>query len=139
MMLPYPDHFYDQSAVIPFRRGKSGLEVMIITTLKRKNWIVPKGIKVLGMDPAESAAKEAWEEAGIRGHVSDEPMASYSFRKWGGICTVDVYALEVTEELDDWPESDFRDRQWRSVEEAAGMVKPKALRRIIADFGEDDK
>jgi phosphohistidine phosphatase len=125
-----PDYYFRQSAVIPFRQGPSGLEVMLITSRKRRRWVVPKGIVEPDLSEAESAAKEALEEAGIEGRVLPRPVGRYEYAKWGGTCHVDVFAMEVEQELDDWLES-FRDREWVSPAEAADRVREQELKEMI--------
>ncbi len=129
-----PEWMYAQSAVIPYRYGTDGLEVLLITSRKRKRWVPPKGVVEPGMTPAASAAKEAAEEAGIKGSVDDRPLGAYQYRKWGGTCTVEVFAMRVTEEFDDWPESDSRTREWMAPEEAGKRVDEEELKAILTDF-----
>jgi phosphohistidine phosphatase len=125
-----PDYFYRQSAVIPFRTGPSGLEVLLITSRKRRRWIVPKGVVEPDLSAADSAANEAFEEAGLHGRVLPAPLGSYEYEKWGGTCRVEVYAMAVERELDDWPEA-FRDRAWLTTAEAAERVDEPALKDLI--------
>jgi 8-oxo-dGTP pyrophosphatase MutT (NUDIX family) len=56
--------------VIPYRIRDGKIEVMLITSSTRKRWIIPKGMIEPDMTPQDSAAKEAWEEAGIIGQVA---------------------------------------------------------------------
>jgi 8-oxo-dGTP pyrophosphatase MutT (NUDIX family) len=128
--------WYEQSGVIPYRLNKgeaSGeqLEVLLITSRKRKRWLIPKGIIECSMRPQDSAAKEAYEEAGVTGCVSDVLIGTYTYNKWGGICKVKVFPFKVTEVLEDWPEADIRDRQWVSIEEAANRMKEDSLKAIL--------
>jgi len=125
-----PDFFYQQSAVIPFRGRGDNLEIMVITSRRKRRWVVPKGVKEPDMSAPDSAAKEAREEAGIEGDVLPGAIGSYDYEKWGGTCTVDVYAMEVKKVYDDWLES-FRDRQWVSLEEAAGRLGEEDLKAIV--------
>lgn len=129
-MMKVPDHYFTQSAVIPYRHTERGLEVLLITSRKRKRWLVPKGVKEPDLSPAQSAVAEALEEAGVEGRVSSSPLGAYKYRKWGGVCDVAVYTLEVTKTHDEWPECD-RDREWVSPEEAARRVEQNDLRRLI--------
>jgi 8-oxo-dGTP pyrophosphatase MutT (NUDIX family) len=136
-----PDCWYNQSGVIPYRLNKqevSGgkLEVLLVTTRKRKRWVIPKGIIEPSMTPQDSAAKEAFEEAGITGCVSDTSLGAYTYSKWGGTCRVEVFPLEVTTVLNEWPESDIRDRQWMSVEEGASRVKEDLLKDLLRKLPE---
>jgi len=125
-----PEHFYMQSAVIPYRERGDGVEVLMITSRKRRRWVLPKGVKELDLSPQDSAAKEALEEAGIEGLVSEGPIGSYQYDKWGGTCTVEVFTMSVQKVLDEWEES-YRDREWVSLEEAMGRVSEPALKRIL--------
>jgi 8-oxo-dGTP pyrophosphatase MutT (NUDIX family) len=84
-----------------------------------------------GMGPAESAAKEAFEEAGVRGRVSDSSVGNYAYRKWGGTIEVEVFLLEVQEELNDWPEAQARHREWLTVEQAVHRVAASDLGAIL--------
>ena len=61
---------FKQSAVVPYRLVKNEIEVLLITTRKGR-WIIPKGIIEPELSAAESAAKEALEEAGVKGEVSE--------------------------------------------------------------------
>lgn len=122
---------YNQSGVVPFRRGKDGVQILLITSRRRKRWVIPKGIIESDLSPQESAQKEAFEEAGISGKIINKTLGKYTYKKWGGTCTVQVFLLEVEEILEDWPEAFFRTREWISVEEASKRVAEKELKKII--------
>ena len=127
-----PDHYYSQSAVIPYRRRllSRRLEVCLITNRSGTRWIVPKGVVEPDMSPAQSAAKEAWEEAGLRGEVQNAELGRYRYRKWGGECEVSVYPMRVTQTLRNWPES-HRQRCWLSVEQAVARIGQEPLRALL--------
>ncbi len=127
-----PAYYYSQSAVIPFRRTADGIDVLLIGSSKRKHLVVPKGIHEPGFSAQESAAKEAFEEAGIRGPVSANAIGSYEYEKWGATCSVTVYAQEVTELLPEqqWQES-HRGREWIHSHRAVHMVKEPNLALLI--------
>ena len=121
-----------QSAVIPYRRQGGRLRVLLITSRRSGDWIVPKGLVEPDMTEHDSAAKEAREEAGVLGRVGTEPVGSFEYEKWGGRCVVSVFDLEVTQELSDWPEKAERTRKWVDADEAAKLVKHARLGEIIA-------
>ena len=125
-----PGHFYSQSGVIPYRKRNGKLELLMVTSTKKKRWVIPKGVKERHLSPRESAIKEAWEEAGIRGKVSKPAIGAYRYRKWGGVCTVEVYAMEVRKIVRHWQES-FRDRKWFSHREALQRIEGKDLQKIV--------
>ena len=127
-----PAYYYTQSSVIPYRIRDGEAEILVIASSKKHHLVVPKGIKDPGLSPRESAAKEAWEEAGIEGKVADTVLGSYHCDKWGATCTVDVYAMEVTRVIpeEEWQES-HRGRQWVSPEKAARQLKQEELRPLV--------
>jgi phosphohistidine phosphatase len=140
-----PDHFYRQSAVIPYRFRHGKPEILLITSQHRKRWVIPKGIIEPDLSPAASAAKEALEEAGVEGKVGTEPIGSYQYDKWGGTCDVEVFVLEVDRVHDEWAEA-HRQRLWLSPTEAADRIEEEGLQRLIHDFssalgepGRDDR
>lgn len=126
-----PQWFYNQSAVIPYRLVKSGIEILLITNRSRKRWIIPKGVIDPGLSARESAIKEAYEEAGIRGNISSEPFGEYRYDKWGDTCIVKVFLLEVQTIYEKWPEANMRTRRWMTPSEAAESVKESDLRKLI--------
>ena len=128
-----PEHFYQQSAVLPFRLDLGRLEILLITSRRRKRWVLPKGVVELDLTPAESAAKEAMEEAGIEGVVAAKPIGEYSYEKWGGTCTVEVFPMAVQNTYDAWPEN-YRERHWLDPAEAAARVREPALQAMILEF-----
>jgi len=130
-MEQYPNWMYSQSGVIPFWFQNNEIQIMLITSRSGKRWIVPKGIIESDLTSLESAKKEAYEEAGVVGKVYQNPIGKYQYNKWGGTCTVEVFLLEVENVLQEWPESQFRQRTWLSVEEATRRIDEKALRKII--------
>ena len=135
-MVRFPDWIYRQSAVLPFRRDDGDLRVLLITSRGGRRWVLPKGIVEPGMTAPVSAAKEAREEAGIEGAVSDRALGSYSQDKWGGTCRIEVFPMRVTSEHDHWPEAAIRRREWLPVKAAAKRVEDKKLRKILKKLPE---
>jgi len=127
-----PAYYYTQSAVIPFRLREGKPEILVIYSSNRKHWIVPKGIQDPGLTARESAAKEAWEEAGAEGRVFDEALGAYRCKKWGASCSVEVYAMEVTHLVPEkkWEES-HRGREWVSPKQAVKRLKQKDLKPMV--------
>ena len=54
------------AAVVAVMDGR----VCLITSSSGKRWLVPKGNLQKGRDLRETAAREAWEEAGLIGRVT---------------------------------------------------------------------
>jgi 8-oxo-dGTP pyrophosphatase MutT (NUDIX family) len=130
---------YKQAAALPFRYSDDFLQIMLITSRKNKKWIIPKGLLEEDLTEYELAVKEAYEEAGISGRVSDRSLGVYKYEKWGGICIVRVFPFHVDGILDRWPEDYFRNRKWFNPNEAIGVVDNSELKDIIRNFVEKNK
>ncbi|MBV8884306.1 MAG: NUDIX hydrolase [Chroococcidiopsidaceae cyanobacterium CP_BM_RX_35] len=122
---------FKQSGVIPYRLNKGKIEVLLVTSRKSKNWVIPKGGISKAMTPPSSAAKEAWEEAGVTGQVDDIQLGTYKDHKQGKTYRVKVFLLPVETVLEDWPEASQRQRQWLNITQAARQVKKASLKRIL--------
>lgn len=125
-----------QVAALCLRKGTSGTEVMLIQTLTRKLWMIPKGWPMDNLSLSEAAAREAWEEAGVRGKIASTPMGAFVYTKikTSGLpvqCRAQVFQLDVTETSDSYPEAAKRTRQWASPAQAAAMVQNDQLAQLL--------
>jgi len=121
---------YKQSGVIPYRKRQGKLEVMLITSRNKGRWIIPKGVIEPDLNPRDSAAKEAFEEAGVQGDVHRKLLGIYRHRKWGDVCTVQIYAMKVRKIYRKWDETD-REREWVSLKEALVRLSKNDLKRAM--------
>ena len=133
VMARKPRWFFKQSAVVPYLWQKDEVHIVLVTTSSSGKWTIPKGIVERDLTPAESAAKEAEEEAGVLGKLDEKVLCEYKYRKWGGTCRVKVYPLLVTEVLSTWDEDDVRERVVVPLEEAVEIVKP-VLMDVLQEF-----
>ena len=69
---------------------------------------------------------------GALGEVDPSPLGQYQYEKWGGVCTVDVFPMRVTELAEDehWEER-HRERKWVSPKAAAKLLREPELRAIV--------
>lgn len=130
-----------QYAVLPYRFTQSAaLEILLVTTRQTKRWIIPKGWPIKGLKPAKSAAREAFEEAGVRGRIGTKSIGLFTYTKLldeHGIpvsCEVKVFPLLVKRQSAAWPESSQRLVQWVEPEKAVSLIKEPGLRTIIISF-----
>jgi 8-oxo-dGTP pyrophosphatase MutT (NUDIX family) len=128
-----------QYAALPWRKAGDALEILLITTLNTRRWIVPKGWPLEGKSPQDSAAQEAMEEAGISGSIAKASLGSFQYnklRKSGEVvsCKVDVFPMEVSHQRRSWAEKERREARWFSIDEALAHVTEPGLRRLIAKF-----
>ncbi len=69
-----------QVAAVCYRVGKCGIEFLLVQT-RGGRWIFPKGGVEPGLTAAQSAAQEAFEEAGVHGRMEAVAFARYFHRK----------------------------------------------------------
>src|SRR5262245_63759073 len=98
-----------QYAALPYRFGGRSREVMLVTSRETRRWIIPKGWPQKGKAPHRSAAREAFEEAGVVGTVGRQAIGSFAYRKRvksGRVvaCEVHVFPLKVKRQRKQWPE-----------------------------------
>jgi 8-oxo-dGTP pyrophosphatase MutT (NUDIX family) len=117
-----------QFGAIPVRAAGDGSpEILLVTRRGGGRWIIPKGWPARGLAPADSAAREAFEEAGVRGTIAGEALGRIVARKRGAAITVGVYVLHVELVLARWPEMDRRARAWFTPDAAAAAVREADL------------
>ena len=132
-----------QYGVLPYRMTSDGsLSLLLVTSRDTGRWVLPRGNLVAGLSPPLSAAREAFEEAGVVGALLDRPTGSYRYKKRrrsGRLVDAEVtlYPLKVAELKPDWPERGQRELRWFSPEEAAAAVDEPGLKSIILAFAPD--
>lgn len=112
-----------------------------MTSRDTGRWIIPKGNINAGATPAQAAEAEAYEEAGLRGTISNSiPLGFYTYFKILASgekrpATVEVYLLRVTQQVKRWPEKRERRLCWVSLKKAVRLVQEPGvvplLRRMM--------
>lgn len=125
-----------QVGALPVRfNAKGQLEVLLVTTRQTRRWVIPKGWPSKRLPDHDAAAREAQEEAGVRGKLLKKPVGSYSYFKREQDSfrpvQVKVYMLRVEEEQNRWKEGGERQRRWLSVSRAAKLVQEPTLTALI--------
>ncbi len=122
---------FTQSAIIPYSIKDGELQILLITSIRRKKWIIPKGFIEFNLSAFESAKKEAFEEAGVIGTNETIELGSFTIKKYGGRTNIVVYSMEVEKFKDDYPEKNLRKRKWYTVEEAIETISiPEVIKMI---------
>ena len=129
-----------QYGALPYRLTKArAVEVLLVTSRETKRWVIPKGWPIEGLDPTQVAAREAYEEAGVRGTVHKRVLGSYSYNKEidgkAMPCRVSVFALLVKRNYRAWPEDHQRRARWVNTRKAHSLVSEAGLRALISEFG----
>ncbi|KAK7364769.1 hypothetical protein VNO80_13511 [Phaseolus coccineus] len=157
----YEDNMRLVSGCIPYRwkKGKVDqnedtegmIEVLMISSPKRDDLVFPKGGWEDDETVTEAACREALEEAGVKGMLREVPLGRWEFRSKSsndscsqeGWCRGYMFSLEVTEELETWPEQKDHNRQWVNIKEAFRLSRYdwmcKALEVFLRVMEEDGK
>ncbi|MBM9400072.1 NUDIX hydrolase [Gluconacetobacter azotocaptans] len=130
-----------QYGALPYRVDKDrSLEILLVTSRGRGRWIIPKGWPIKGMKPAKSAAREAYEEAGVRGSIGGKAIGRIRHDKILSDgesfvpCELVVYSLKVKRQLKKWPEAGQRELRWLSSVQAEELADDEGLWNLIRDF-----
>jgi len=87
------------AAVAMRERPAGGVEFLLVRTTSGDRWTFPKGRRERGETLAETAGREALEEAGVRGTAEPEPFARYRYPSGGRDGdVVAAFRLNVTRE-----------------------------------------
>jgi 8-oxo-dGTP pyrophosphatase MutT (NUDIX family) len=112
------------------------LEFLLVRT-KNGHWTFPKGGVDTDATHADAAAREAYEEAGVRGAVERVPFISYRHRKPGRLSSgrqvilVHAHLCEV-KRLEPPPER-YRDPRWFSAEKAKQRLQKYRTSEFAAE------
>lgn len=128
-----------QLGALPYRRRRD-LEILLVTSRETRRWVLPKGWPMKRRTPQGAAAREALEEAGVKGDIAKQPFGAYHYDKRqpnGSVipCRVDVFPLRVKRQGRTWPEAAQRTRRWFTLAEAIDAVDEPELKALIEQFG----
>ncbi len=126
-----------QCGAVCWRMHRGRVKVLLITSRDTGRWVIPKGWAVSGLSVALCAAREAWEEAGVKGDLNENGLGDFRYDKIlsGSAelpCQVQVFALRVLALSDRFPERKQRRRKWFDSAVAAQKVHEPELRGLLA-------
>ena len=130
-----------QVGALCWRIRKQTVQVLLVSSRDTGRWVIPKGWEEADLGPAASAAQEAWQEAGVKGAVSAEPLGYYTYDKRlkssSCACAVSVFALRVDRLAARFPEKQERRRKWVAAEVAAKLVLEPELHDLLLGLNKD--
>ncbi|KAK4282173.1 hypothetical protein QN277_013581 [Acacia crassicarpa] len=148
----YEDNLRLVSGCIPYRWKKYNnhqkgdmediIEVLMVSSPKRDDLVFPKGGWEDDETVMEAASREVFEEAGVKGILRETPLGMWEFRSKSnqdlccleGGCRGYMFALEVTEELETWPEQKNRNRKWVNIRDAFRLCRYDWMCRALEEF-----
>jgi 8-oxo-dGTP pyrophosphatase MutT (NUDIX family) len=134
------DAKHELYGVLPWRRTKRGeIKVLLVATCGGGLWSLPSGLPGNDRTPRQTAMSEAFERAGVVGHLDGGPIGSYSSQAAlsdGSTtpCVVVVYGLKVRGTLTNWPASTRSKRRWYRLDDAIQVVSNAGLKQLLASI-----
>lgn len=127
-----------QSGVIPYAIVDRTPVFLLVTSRQRGRWIFPKGRIAKGMEPWESAKREAYDEAGVEGEIATRSIGSYRAWKTRGmrrfVIEVEMFPLRVESQDEKWLETGERYRHWVTLAEAKRLITDKRIVELVRAF-----
>jgi 8-oxo-dGTP pyrophosphatase MutT (NUDIX family) len=132
-----------QSAAFVYEVSPDGRKrVLLVTTRRSRQWSIPKGKACPHLSLAENAAKEAFEEAGVRGEIGNVSVGFFRAAKHVGfaetVIEVWVYPMRATECAEEYPEKGQREVKWVSCREAERLLREPLLVDLCAKLRRGD-
>lgn len=129
-----------QVAALPLRQAKDGaMKILLVTSRDTGRWIIPKGWRSKRLKDCKAAAREAREEAGVKGKIFRRAIGRYRYIKrelgHAALVEVRVFLLEVSKSYKRWPEKNERRRAWFDLDDAANRVSDPELSSLIGALG----
>ncbi|HXZ33624.1 MAG TPA: NUDIX domain-containing protein [Terriglobales bacterium] len=114
----------EKVAAVCYRIRPSGIQFLLVQT-KRGRWTFPKGSVEPGLTHAQSAALEAFEEAGVHGRMEEATFTRYVHQKG---CNSSFPEIEVSAHLCEVsrlepPPEPGRNRTWFPIEKAKERLR----------------
>lgn len=120
--------------VISFLPGRKD-KVILVTRKGRKDWIFPKGRRIVGKSGAQSALREAFEEGGLKGQLIGRKKARVISLQGSRKVQLTLYCMRVDKLLKRWPEWRERKRLIVSPIEARKLVSCPGMREGLKHLG----
>ena len=111
------------------------IRVMLVTPSAGGGWILPKGNIAKRMDTLKSAAKEAFEEAGVVGECENNVLGVINFSKTAsGIASARIYPLAIQRILPRWEEEGTRSRRLFLIDRAIRIMKTEESAEVLRNL-----
>ena len=119
------------SGVFVTRIKKNQVQFLMVKSTTGGNWVHPKGGIEGKLNAAQSAAKEAYEEAGVIGAMGPSLGTVSGFSK-GEATYIEMFHMQAAVELDNYPEVGIRERKWFDMKGARKHTKKNM--QVLLEF-----
>ncbi|MBY3215890.1 NUDIX hydrolase [Rhizobium laguerreae] len=128
-----------QAGAICLRRSKRELQVLLVTSRRTGRWGLPKGHVEPDETTAEAAAREAFEEGGVRGKVSDQPFGSFHYVKGspGRAYRVTAHVIVARSSSKLFPEQQVRRTKWFPIDQAVREAANPGLQDLLSKLAHE--
>lgn len=124
-----------QSGSAPYIVYGSEIRVMLVTPSAGGGWILPKGNIAKRLDTLKSAAKEAFEEAGVVGECENNVLGIININKTPvDIASVRIYPLAIERILPRWEEEGVRARRLFQIDHAIRIMKTEESAEVLRNL-----
>ena len=126
----------EAGALVVRRKKRGRVRFLLISKRRSRAWGIPKGRLSPALSFPETAAKEAFEEAGVTGMISPSAICMFRSKKRAAnpqvrlVIEVWVYLLEAVTQASEWPEKDKRAVRWVSAKAAAKSLREPTLAHL---------
>ena len=112
-----------QLGILPYIKKKKDMEIYLVTSRQKGEWILPKGQEEKELGKRQVALLEAYEEAGLLGKIKSNSYVDLSVYRRGRKVTMRIFPMKVTKILKQWPESHERKRKLIKLKKAKKLMK----------------
>lgn len=119
----------EQGGAIVYRRDHHGIRILLVRAKKNPvDWIFPKGHIEAGETAAETAVREAEEEAGVTGRVVAPVSPAITFDAGDRRIRVHYFLVEFTGEVSP---TESREQAWLVPSEALARLTYATSRALL--------
>eukprot|EP00455_Lapot_gusevi_P057442 TRINITY_DN9792_c0_g1_i3.p1 TRINITY_DN9792_c0_g1~~TRINITY_DN9792_c0_g1_i3.p1 ORF type:complete len:159 (+),score=28.69 TRINITY_DN9792_c0_g1_i3:92-568(+) len=123
---------------VPFRVNNNQIEILLVRSQKKDQWIFPKGGWENDETAEEAALRECHEEAGVVGEIVAPLFAADIFSRQRVPVRLHAFLMKVTQQLDVYAEQGERSRQWFPLHEAQNMITREEMLMMLRTASESD-
>ena len=122
----------EQAAAVCYRWRGEQIEFLLVRTSDGHRWILPKGKRRLPELDWQTAQREAYEEAGVYGEISQQPLTIFRHYKKNRELLVPTFLLKV--ESTHTPREQQRNPRWFTPEDAQSALSENRPLEYAEEF-----